>query len=170
MIVIEPATEAKYGRAALKKSRLTRFLALAKKEARLEGAVSVLLTGDEEIRRLNRDFRHKDKSTDVLSFPAAEGIGRQRLAGDLAVSVDTASREAAARGHELVIELETLLLHGALHLAGYDHEADSGEMARKEEILRRKLGLSQGLIARTVGATIKTKPVKKAAANRSRRP
>ena len=170
MIVIEPATEAKYGRAALKKSRLTRFLALARKEARLEGAISVLLTGDEEIRTLNRDFRHKNKATDVLSFPAADLGGRQRLAGDLAISVDTASREAAMRGHELVIEIETLLLHGALHLAGYDHETDSGEMARKEESLRRKLGLSQGLIARTVGPRKKSKPAKKTTAKRSSKP
>ena len=149
MIVIEPAIEAKFGRAGLKKSRLTTFLSTAKKEAGLEGAVSVLLTGDAEIRKLNREFRHKDKATDVLSFPAPETTGRTKLAGDLAVSVETADREAETRGHALVLELQVLLLHGILHLAGYDHETDNGEMARKEESLRRKLGLNQGLIART---------------------
>jgi probable rRNA maturation factor len=152
MIVIEAAIAEKFGRAALPKGRLTRFLASAKTAAGLAGTVSVLLTGDEEIRRLNREYRHKDKATDVLSFPAAEMVGRPRLAGDLAISVETAAREASLRDHALAVELETLLLHGVLHLAGYDHEADSGEMARTEEGLRRKLGLPQGLIARTAGA------------------
>jgi probable rRNA maturation factor len=116
--------------------------------AELRGTVSVLLTGDEEIRRLNREFRHKDKATDVLSFPAAEAAGRARLAGDVAISVETAAREAERREHPLALELKILLLHGVLHLAGWDHEADSGEMARKEETLRRHLGLAQGLIGR----------------------
>ncbi|MGB7188776.1 MAG: rRNA maturation RNase YbeY, partial [Acidobacteriaceae bacterium] len=65
-----------------------------------------------------------------------------------AISVETASREAARRGHSLDVELRVLLLHGALHLAGFDHETDSGEMARKENALRKKLGLAEGLIAR----------------------
>ena len=164
MIVIEPAMEEKFGRASFAKGRLNSFLAAAKKEVKLAGAISVLLTGDEQIRRLNREFRHKDKATDVLSFPAAEVGGRARLAGDLAISVETAAREAETRGHALTLELETLLLHGVLHLAGYDHEADSGEMARKEETLRRKLGLSQGLIARTSDGGLK------AAAKRGRKP
>jgi probable rRNA maturation factor len=168
MIVIDPDIETKFGRAALGKSRLTRFLASAKKAAGLSGSVSVLLTGDKEIRRLNREYRHKDKATDVLSFPAAAVAGRLRLAGDLAVSVETASREAETRQHALVLELETLLLHGVLHLAGYDHETDSGEMARKEETLRRKLGLSQGLIARAAGAVRPPKRTAKASAKRSR--
>jgi probable rRNA maturation factor len=166
MIVIEPAIEEKFGRASFARGRLRNFLAAAKKEAKLAGAVSVLLTGDEEIRRLNREFRHKDKATDVLSFPAAEVGGRARLAGDLAVSVETAAREAESRGHALGLELEILLLHGVLHLAGYDHEADAGEMARKEEALRRKLGLSQGLIARASGV----KGDKKSPAKRGRKP
>jgi len=151
MIVIEPAIEEKFGRGSFARGRLRKFLAAAKKEAKLAGAVSVLLTGDDQIRELNREFRHQDKATDVLSFPAAEGGGRARMAGDLAISVETAAREAEARGHALGLELEILLLHGVLHLAGYDHEADSGEMARKEESLRRKLGLAQGLIERAAG-------------------
>jgi probable rRNA maturation factor len=118
---------------------------------------------------LNRDFRHKDKATDVLSFPAADAGGRARLIGDLAVSVETAAREAEARGHSLTLELETLLLHGVLHLAGYDHEVDSGEMARKEEALRRKLGLSQGLIARATGSGTEPKTGAKASAKRRRK-
>jgi probable rRNA maturation factor len=149
MILIEPAIEKKFGRTSLKKRAIGDFLTRAIEAAALKGRVSVLLTGDEEIRRLNREFRHKDQSTDVLSFPAAELAGRAKLAGDVAISVETAAREAEKRQHPLATELKILLLHGVLHLAGWDHEADAGEMAREEETLRRRLGLAQGLIDRT---------------------
>lgn len=154
MILVEPPIRARFGRSAFTKKELETFLADARRAVSLSGSVSVLLTGDAEIRRLNREFRGKDKATDVLSFPAGsfpagEDSGRTRIAGDLAISVETASREAGRLGHSLDLELRILLLHGVLHLAGYDHEADSGEMAHKEETLRRKLGLSQGLIARS---------------------
>ncbi|MBV8629491.1 MAG: rRNA maturation RNase YbeY [Silvibacterium sp.] len=148
MILIEPAIEKKFGRAALKKRAIGNFLAQAMRTAELEGAVSVLLTGDEEIRRLNREFRQKDKATDVLSFPAAQVNGHGELAGDLAISVETAARQAEQRGHPLETELKVLLLHGVLHLAGWDHETDSGEMLQKEEALRVELGLDEGLILR----------------------
>jgi probable rRNA maturation factor len=74
--------------------------------------------------------------------------GGEHLAGDLAISVETAAREAEQREHSLELELKILLLHGVLHLAGWDHETDTGEMAEKEESLRRQLGLEQGLIHR----------------------
>src|SRR5271170_5559925 len=150
MILIEPAIEKKFGRSSLKRREMGDFLAQAMAAAELSGTVSVLLTGDEEIRRLNREFRHKDKATDVLSFPVAEipSAARPRQAGDVAISVETAAREAAKRKHPLALELKILLLHGVLHLAGWDHEADAGEMPRKEEALRRRLGLAQGLIGR----------------------
>jgi probable rRNA maturation factor len=151
MILIEPAIEKKYGRAALKKREIAGFLVRAAEAAKLAGGVSVLLTGDEEIRRLNREFRHKDKATDVLSFPALQMNGGERLAGDLAISVETAAREAELQGNALAIELKVLVLHGVLHLAGWDHETDQGEMAQKEEELRRTLGLKQGLITRAQG-------------------
>jgi len=151
MILIEPAIEKKFGRAAPRRRGIRDFLAQAAKAAGLKGAVSVLLTGDEEIRRLNREFRHKDKATDVLSFPAVQVNGERRIAGDLAISVETAAREAERRGHPLEIEVKVLLLHGVLHLAGWDHETDSGEMSEKEEALRLELGLEQGLIARAQG-------------------
>lgn len=150
MILVEPPMRAQYGRSDFTKKDLETFLAQARRAVGLAGSVSVLLTGDAEIQRLNREFRGKDKPTDVLSFPAGENGGRARAAGDLAISVETAARESERLGHPLALELKVLLLHGVLHLAGYDHEADSGEMARKEEMLRRKLGLAQGLIARTV--------------------
>ncbi len=78
-------------------------------------------------------------------FRRAKAFGRARAAGDLAISVETAAREADRRGHSLNLELRVLLLHGALHLAGFDHETDSGEMARKENLLRKKLGLATGI-------------------------
>ncbi len=127
---------------------LNGFLREAQAAVRLKGAVSVLLTTDEKIKSLNRDFRHKNKATDVLSFPAAEAM-RREVAGDLAISVDTARKQALEQGHALRIELKVLMLHGLLHLAGYDHEADSGEMARRERTLRAGLKLPLGLIERT---------------------
>ncbi len=107
----------------------------------------MLLTTDAAIRQLNRQFRGKNKATDVLSFPA-EGHWRRKVAGDLAISVPTARRQAVEQGHSLSVEIKVLMLHGLLHLAGYDHEADTGQMARRERLLRGRLGLPQGLIER----------------------
>jgi probable rRNA maturation factor len=149
MILIEPAIEAKLGR-AVRRRGLTAFLAKAAAAVRLEGEISVLLTTDKRIRRLNREFRHKDKATDVLSFPAPAAMGgHARAAGDLAISVEMAARQAEDAGHTLGAELEVLVLHGVLHLAGYDHEADDGQMARREAALRRRFGLRAGLIERS---------------------
>jgi probable rRNA maturation factor len=148
MILIQPPIRARFGRSAFTKRGLEAFLSDAVQATKLEGSVSVLLTDDEEIRRLNREFRGKDKPTDVLSFPAGDRAEHARMAGDLAISVETAAREADQRGHGLEIELRVLLLHGVLHLAGFDHETDSGEMARKERLLQKRLGLEQSLIAR----------------------
>src|SRR5579859_7280064 len=127
------------------KATLTRYLREAQSAVGLRGEVCVLLTTDEGIRGLNRRFRKKNKATDVLSFPAEAGSG---VAGDLAISVETAVRQAAEQGHRLSVELRVLMLHGLLHLAGYDHEVDSGEMARKERRLRGKMRLPLGLIER----------------------
>jgi probable rRNA maturation factor len=126
---------------------LARFLHEAQLAAKLYGQVTVLLTSDAAIRRLNRRFRGKDKATDVLSFPAAEAVASE-IAGDLAISVPTARRQATEQGHSLTTEIKVLMLHGLLHLAGYDHEADSGQMARRERTLRARLRLPQGLIER----------------------
>jgi probable rRNA maturation factor len=127
---------------------LARFLLPARKAVRLKGDVTVLLTTDRAIRRLNRQYRGIDKATDVLSFPAgdAEVTG---VAGDLAISVPTALRQAAQQGHTLAIEIKVLILHGLLHLAGFDHETDDGQMARRERALRARLELPQGLIERS---------------------
>jgi probable rRNA maturation factor len=112
----------------------------------------VLLTTDESIRRLNRQFRGRNKATDVLSFPA--GLSPAiKIAGDLAISVPTARRQALECGHSLATEIKILMLHGLLHLAGYDHETDEGEMARREQKLRTKLRLPSGLIERASDRT-----------------
>jgi probable rRNA maturation factor len=129
---------------------LARFLSEAQAAVRLKGQVCVLLTSDAAMRRLNRQFRGKNKATDVLSFPAADAV-RADTAGDVAISVDTARRQAAEHGHSLGAEIKILVLHGLLHLAGFDHEADSGEMARREIGLRERLRLPVGLIERAGG-------------------
>jgi probable rRNA maturation factor len=128
---------------------LGRFLSEARAAVRLRGQVTVLLTTDKAIRRLNRQFRGKNKATDVLSFPAGDWAGA--FAGDLAISVETARKQAREQGHALGVEIKVLVLHGLLHLAGHDHETDKGEMARRERVLRGRLGLPQGLIERTSG-------------------
>ena len=149
--MIAIAAEVRVPRGSLPKRELSAFVREACAAIPLNGEVSVLLTTDAAIRELNRSFRRKNKSTDVLSFPAAlTGLaGAPVLAGDLAVSLDTAGRQAAAFGHTLLLEVKVLLLHGLLHLAGYDHERDSGQMGRRERGLRARLGLPLGLIQRT---------------------
>ena len=126
---------------------LSRFVSRAKKASRLVGEVSVRVTSSNELRRLNRQFRGKDKATDVLSFPAPNRP-RNGLAGDVAISADIAAYNAHRLGHTAAEEIKILALHGILHLAGYDHERDEGQMAAKEAGLRRALGLPVGLIER----------------------
>jgi len=129
---------------------LARFLSTAQSAVQLRGQVTVLLTSDAAICDLNRRFRHKNKPTDVLSFPSTNpASGPEKIAGDVAISVETALRQAAEQGHALTTELKVLILHGLLHLAGYDHEADTGKMQRRERSLRERLGLPQGLIERS---------------------
>jgi probable rRNA maturation factor len=112
------------------------------------GTVTLVLTTDRRIRTLNRTWRRVDKATDVLSFPAGDDPGPGRHLGDVVISRDTATRQARSEGHALGTELRVLALHGLLHLLGYDHERDSGRMARIERRLRRQGGLPAGLIER----------------------
>src|SRR3954470_23955839 len=97
---------------------LERFVGVVRREARLRGDVNVLLTNDRKMRELNRRFRRKDKTTDVLSFPSTGG-------GDIAISVPLAKQNARVLGHGVGDELKILILHGALHLRGHDHERDN---------------------------------------------
>ena len=100
------------------------------------------------MRSLNLKFRGKDKATDVLSFPASQDDPPQSFAGELAISAQIALRNAVQLGHSPAEEVKILVLHGVLHLAGYDHERDNGAMARKEVNLRRALRLPLSLIER----------------------
>jgi probable rRNA maturation factor len=116
-------------------------------EAEVAGgrAFHCLITGDPELRRLNRDFRKQDHATDVLSFPAIEPAG---FLGEMAISFERARRQAADYGHGVGQEIEILMLHGLLHLLGMDHETDRGRMARAENKWRAAFGLPRGLIER----------------------
>ena len=136
--------------AGLSRSGLGRFLRVAQAKVGLGGEVDVLLGSDRTLRRLNRTFRGKDKVTDVLSFPAPKEFGGEH-AGDLAISLDTAKKQADEYGHTLRDEIRVLMLHGLLHLEGMDHEADQGEMAAREAVLRKALRLPNGLIGRVEG-------------------
>ena len=101
-----------------------------------DSSVTIAFISDKKIRQLNRQFRRIDKPTDVLSFPCDSDEGNL---GDIAISVETATRQAKQNGLTLDGEIAQLLLHGLLHLSGYDHETDNGEMTRLELRLRRKL-------------------------------
>lgn len=132
----------------LSTSALTRFLNRARLAISLQGVVDILLGNDQTLRQLNKTFRGKNKPTDVLSFPAPTAFAKKH-AGDLAISLETAARQAHAHGHTLSDEIKILILHGLLHLAGEDHETDNGQMAAREVALRRELRLPATLIERT---------------------
>jgi probable rRNA maturation factor len=117
--------------------------------AAAKGDLSIAIVSDRRMRALNRQFRGKDKVTDVLSFPA-ESRG---FLGDIVIAAGASKRQAQDAGHTAQTEVRVLALHGLLHLLGYDHEADDGRMARAEARLRRKAGLPEGLIERGHGRT-----------------
>lgn len=119
---------------------LMRLLGLSKAE------LSAVLTGDAPIRRLNREFRGKDAATDVLSFPQFDSLSEAQAAanaapaplGDIVISIETAARQAAELRIETLARVRTLLIHGLLHLLGYDHErsaADARRMYARERVL-----------------------------------
>jgi probable rRNA maturation factor len=130
----------------LSERALTVFVQKASGAAGLRGTVTVLVTNSREMRILNGRFRGKDSITDVLSFPPPSFV--EGFAGDIAISLDVAGQNARLLGHSVADEVRILVLHGVLHLAGYDHESDNGKMAKKEARLRRRLGLPAALIER----------------------
>jgi probable rRNA maturation factor len=137
--------------AGLSESALDRFVLRARRAAGLRGTVNVLVTSSAAVRSLNRQFRGKNKATDVLSFPCTSPDGNSRkaeLAGEVAISAEIALQNAVRLGHSAAQEIKILTLHGILHLAGMDHERDNGEMASREETLRQGLRLPAGLIER----------------------
>jgi probable rRNA maturation factor len=109
-----------------------------------EGSVTVRLVSDTAMARLNKEFRGKRGATDVLSFPAEvpRSGAVDSYIGDIAIAPETASRNARRLSRSLPAELRILILHGMLHLAGYDHETDDGEMEELERRLRRRLQVS----------------------------
>jgi probable rRNA maturation factor len=122
-----------------------RFARRLQKEVAGGRPFDCLLTGDTELRRLNREFRGLDYATDVLSFPAAPPAAHL---GDLAISFQRARAQARQFGHDTEHEVAILMLHGLLHLLGMDHETDGGLMARAEKRWRKRLDLAPGLIER----------------------
>ena len=99
-------------------------------------SVTIAFVSDKSIHKLNKQFRNVDKPTDVLSFP-----GEETNLGDIAISVETAAAQAKENGLSFETEIAQLILHGLLHLCGYDHETDNGEMNRLELRLRKNLGI-----------------------------
>ncbi|WP_456488443.1 rRNA maturation RNase YbeY [Caminibacter pacificus] len=108
--------------------------------------IELILTTDEEIQKLNKTYRNKDKPTDVLSFPLEEMPGMPL--GSIVISIDTAKRGAEEFGHSVEDEIKLLFIHGLLHLLGYDHETDNGEMRQKEEEIINRFNLPKSLIIR----------------------
>ena len=141
--------------ARLARRPLESFLRRVKNELGLdEASLTVCLVSDAEIARMNEKFRKKKGPTDVLSFPTVARRRPVRLRrgsrpvksgeylGDIAISPSTARRYAKKNGRTLSSELRVLILHGVLHLLGYDHETDHGQMDKIEQKLRKRFGLT----------------------------
>jgi probable rRNA maturation factor len=141
MVIFEPGISGAPTR-SISTAQLQRFARRAQTLARVKGEVDILISSNTRLRDLNRRYRQKNKPTDVLSFPRPSG-------GDIAISAQIALDNAQRFGHSLARELKILVLHGMLHLAGYDHESDNGRMARAENRLRSQLKLPASLIDRT---------------------
>jgi len=148
---------------------LARFVARACRTVALKGTVDVLVTSNAEMKSLNLRFRGKDEPTDVLSFPRASDDTRKGFAGEIAISAEIAAQNAWALGHSPAQEVKILVLHGILHLRGYDHERDRGQMARCERQLRVRLGLPAGLIDRTMAGKTHGGGAKQAGSGRGTR-
>jgi probable rRNA maturation factor len=143
--------------AGLSEGSFNRFILRARRAARIEGGVNVLVTSSAAMRSFNLRFRGVNRPTDVLSFPS-KSQSRARLAGEIAISADIATQNALRLGHAPAMEVKVLALHGLLHLAGMDHERDNGEMARKEAHLRQVLHLPSTLTERAKFQTSSTIP------------
>jgi probable rRNA maturation factor len=121
--------------------------------ARARGTVNVAIVSDATMRRLNREYRGRNRATDVLSFATESGRSRRaggsrKCLGDIVIARGVAAAQARRQGHPLATEFRVLALHGLLHLLGYDHESDDGRMRRAEARLRARGGLPVGLIER----------------------
>ena len=108
--------------------------------------IEVILTTNDEIQKINKEYRNIDKPTDVLSFPL-ENLPHMPL-GSIIISIDMAKEYAKTYKHPIEDEIKLLFLHGLLHLLGYDHEIDDNQMRKKEEEIIKKLNLPKSLIIR----------------------
>jgi probable rRNA maturation factor len=142
--------------AGLSEASLARFIRRAAAAVALRGSVNVLLTTNNEMKSLNLRFRGKSTPTDVLSFPPLSRLPLD-FAGDIAISAEMAAKNGRRLGHSAREEVNVLVLHGVMHLAGYDHENDKGAMARKEQRLRKSLRLPIGLIERSAKEESRTR-------------
>lgn len=127
--------EAKPYLSAAKKKQFRMIMKRCAGEIGLRGDFSIRLAGDEEMRAANLKFRGKDNTTDVLSFCMNEKMPRGYYAGDILISVDQAKKQSVSSGWSLEKELVLLMIHGLLHLSGFDHQTDDGEMMRRQEHL-----------------------------------
>jgi probable rRNA maturation factor len=134
------------GTASLRRRPLKAFAEKLQRDVANGRPFACLLTRDQQLQRLNREFLQKDYATDVLSFPSG---GRSGFLGEIAISIDRAREQAAEQGHTLDDEMKILMLHGVLHLLGMDHETDRGRMARSENRWRKQFELPAGLIERS---------------------
>ena len=107
--------------------------------------IELLLTNNEEIQQINRDYRNIDKPTDVLSFPYDNF---SPFLGSVVISIDKTKEESKKLGHSILEEIKLLFIHGILHIMGYDHEVDNGEMRQKEEEVIKYFKLPKSLIVR----------------------
>ena len=110
------------------------------------GDVELVFVSDDEMRKINREHRGINKATDVLSFPYEQVPGG--LIGSVVISTDTANRVASELGHSIECEIALLFLHGVLHILGYDHEIDDGQMRQKEKEVIEHFSLPDSLIIR----------------------
>src|SRR5436305_11954569 len=117
----------------LSERRFQAFVAEVCRLTKLAGGVTVLVTGNRQMRTLNRRFRGKNTATDVLSFPGPAFV--KDFAGDIAISFDIAAESARIQGHSTATELQILALHGVLQLGGYDDESDNIQMTRIEMVI-----------------------------------
>jgi probable rRNA maturation factor len=146
-------------RYVVRTASLAAFMRSLKRRLRLGNReFNICLVNDSAIRQLNSAYRGRDKATDVLSFPwdeaggppsrapsrRPERCGIRNFLGDVVISVQTARRNARAEGHSTLNEIRWLVLHGVLHLLGYNHERDTGEMIALELALREQLGVAGG--------------------------
>lgn len=145
---------------------LALFAGKARRAVGVQGEVTIFITTSAELREMNLRYRHKDEATDVLTFELRST--QANTAGDLAISAEIAAANAAELGHSTETELKILILHGLLHLAGYDHETDGGKMQAREAALRQQLKLPVGLIERAHGAAASLRKSREPAKRNSR--